>query len=564
LKEDLRVGIMRIWVTYRRFIRYRQIINVMVRNGYGGIIESLRLRRIYGKGRQFDADYLSPRAKRLRIILEELGPTFIKLGQMLSTRADIVPTDIFQELQKLQDRVPPVPPDKIREAIERELRSPIEDIFIEFDDSPIAAASIGQVHRARLKNGDKVAVKIQRPNIRRMIEGDIDILKTMAALAERHIQEAELYAPVEFVNEFAKSIRQELDYNLEARNLERFSHIFMDDDSVHIPKLYWNLTSSKILTMELIEGIKISQIDELRRQGYDTKKIAYKGAEAYLKQIFLHRFFHGDPHPGNIFILPGEVIGFMDFGIVGRLSPVMVTRLNDLLIAVVRKDPDKITDNLLKISKISDESDIEDLKVDISDFVDKYYGVSLNQFQMSEVIRELSEASARHRIRVDKQLTLLGKVLAEIEGIGSQLDPDFNVIPLIEPFARRLALQRNSPREVLSRSANIVKDYTDMMTGLPRDLQSALEKAKSGKLRIEFKHVGLEDVESTLERSTSRLAFAIIVAALVISSTMIIQLKPAMGPTLFGIPIIGAIGYFIAAICGLWLLINIIRNRSLG
>jgi len=555
---------MRIWVTYRRFIRYRQIINVMVRNGYGGIIESLRLRRIYGKGRQFDADYLSPRAKRLRIILEELGPTFIKLGQMLSTRADIVPTDIFQELQKLQDRVPPVPPDKIREAIERELRSPIEDIFIEFDDSPIAAASIGQVHRARLKNGDKVAVKIQRPNIRRMIEGDIDILKTMAALAERHIQEAELYAPVEFVNEFAKSIRQELDYNLEARNLERFSHIFMDDDSVHIPKLYWNLTSSKILTMELIEGIKISQIDELRRQGYDTKKIAYKGAEAYLKQIFLHRFFHGDPHPGNIFILPGEVIGFMDFGIVGRLSPVMVTRLNDLLIAVVRKDPDKITDNLLKISKISDESDIEDLKVDISDFVDKYYGVSLNQFQMSEVIRELSEASARHRIRVDKQLTLLGKVLAEIEGIGSQLDPDFNVIPLIEPFARRLALQRNSPREVLSRSANIVKDYTDMMTGLPRDLQSALEKAKSGKLRIEFKHVGLEDVESTLERSTSRLAFAIIVAALVISSTMIIQLKPAMGPTLFGIPIIGAIGYFIAAICGLWLLINIIRNRSLG
>ncbi len=554
---------MRIWMSYRRFRRYRQIINVLIRNGFGSLVESLKFRRIYRKGKHEKIEYLSPRAKRLRIVLEELGPTFIKVGQMLSTRADIVPPDIFQELQKLQDQVPPAPSEEIIQEVETQLKSPISEIFIEFDKEPIAAASIGQVHKARLKNGDMVVVKVQRPNIRRTIEEDIDILRTIAILAERHIQEAEVYGPVEFVDEFAKYIRNELDYTLEARNMERFTHIFADDKTIYIPKLYWEFTTGKILTMEMINGIKISQIDELRKHGYDPKRIAYKGAEAYLKQIFVHRFFHGDPHPGNIFILPGEVIGFMDFGIVGRLSPMMASRLNDLLIAIIQKDADKITENLLKISKVAGEIDIESLQADVAEFIDKYYGMSLSQFQMSEMVREINEVSSRHRIRIDRQLSLLGRVLGEIEGLGRQLDPSFNVVPLIEPFARKLILHRNSPREILNRSSKIVKDYADIMTNLPKDLQSAIDKAKSGKLRIEFKHIGLEEIDSAMERSTSRLAFAIIVAALVISSALIMHLKPAMGPSVFGIPIIGASGYFIAAISGIWLLITIIRNKTL-
>ncbi len=554
---------MRIWMSYRRFLRYRQIINVLIRNGFGSLVESLKFRRIYRKSKQEKIEYLSPRAKRLRIVLEELGPTFIKVGQMLSTRADIVPSDIFQELQKLQDQVPSAPLEEIMQEVETQLKAPISEIFVEFDKNPIAAASIGQVHKARLKNGEMVVVKVQRPNIRRIIEEDIDILRTIAILAERHIREAEVYGPVEFVDEFAKYIRNELDYTQEARNMERFAHIFADDKTIYIPKLYWEFTTGKVLTMEMINGIKISQIDELRRQGYDTKRIAYKGAEAYLKQIFIHRFFHGDPHPGNIFILPGEVIGFMDFGIVGRLSPMMASRLNDLLIAIIQKDIDKMTENLLKISRVATEIDIESLKADVAEFIDKYYDMSLSQFQMSEMVREINEVSSRHRMRIDRQLSLLGRVLGEIEGLGRQLDPNFNIVPLIEPFARKLILHKNSTREILNRSSKIVKDYADIMTSLPKDLQSAIDKAKSGKLRIEFKHIGLEEIDSAIERSTSRLAFAIIVAALVISSALIMHLKPAMGPTVFGIPIIGASGYFIAAICGIWLLLTIIRNKTL-
>lgn len=552
------------WISYRKFIRSRQIINTLIRNGFGGLVESLKLHRIYRKGKRLDGEHPSPRAKRVRIALEELGPTFIKLGQMLSTRADIIPNDIFQELQRLQDKVPPVPAEKIKLEIERELKSSIDEVFMEFDETPLAAASIGQVHKAVLKNGEKVAVKIQRPDIRKIIESDIDILRSMAVLAERHIQEAQIHRPVELIDEFAKQIRHELDYTIEARNLEKFAHNFAGDESVHIPKLYWELTTGRMLTMELLEGIKVSQIDELKKHGYDTKRIAKKGAEAYVKQIFVHRFFHGDPHPGNIFILPNEVIGFMDFGIVGRLSPIMAIRLNELLIAFVKRDIEKITDSLLKISKVEPDIDVDDLKADISEFIDRYYGASLKQFQVSTLVQDISEVSSRHRIRIDRQLILLAKVLAEIEGIGRQLDPDFNIIPVIEPFARRLILQRNSPKEVFNRSISIIRDYTEMLTELPRDLQSALEKAKSGRLRIELKHVGLEEFESTLERSTSRLAFAIIVAALVISSTLIIQLKPAMGPSLFGIPIIGALGYFVAAISGLWLILTIIRKKTLS
>ena len=555
--------VMRIVMSYRRFRRYRQIINVMVRNGYGGLIELLRLRRIYRKKKPPTDVLMSPRAKRLRLALEELGPTFIKMGQMLSTRPDLIPHDIFYELQKLQDQVPPVAYDDIKDEIEAEMQFSVGDIFSEFDEIPLAAASIGQVHKAKLKTGEKVAVKIQRPNIRKIVEDDLDILRTLAELAERHITDAKIYNLVGFVEEFAKSIRNELDYTLEARNMERFAHNFADDDTVHIPKVYWEYSTGRIITMEFVDGIKVSHIDELRRNGYDTKSIAYKGAQAYLKQIFTHRFFHGDPHPGNIFILPGEIIAFMDFGIVGRLTTSMASKLNDIVIAIAQKDPDSIADILLKISVIDEDSNVDDLKADIAEFVDKYYGTPIGQLQVSSLFHDMTDISSKYRIIIDRQLNLLGRTLAEVEGLGKQLDPDFNIVPLVQPFARGAVISRNSPGEIFRKSSKIAKDYVDLITTLPGDIQMAIDKAKSGKLRIEFKHVALESLVSGLERSSSRLAFAIIIAALVISSTMIISLAKPIGPSLFGIPVIGALGYIIAAISGLWLIINIIRNRTL-
>ena len=552
---------MRLRISYRRFRRYRQIINVLVRNGFSGLLELLKLRRISRRRRPAVDDLPSARAKRLRLTLEELGPTFIKVGQMLSTRADIVPADIFEELQKLQDQVPPVSAAEVTSVIESELDSPMRAIFSDFDKTPVAAASIGQVHRARLINGEMVAVKVQRPNVGKMIKEDIEILRTLAGLAERHVPDAELYDPVGVVNEFARLIRQELDYTLEARNMERLARNFADDDMVYVPRVYWDFTSGRVLTMELIEGIKISQIEELRQAGFDTKRIAVRGAEIYLKQIFMHGFFHGDPHPGNIFVLPDEVIGLMDFGIMGRLSPEMADRLNNVIMAIARKDYVRLTEELLQISAVDSDADIYDLKADIAELMDRYYDVPLGQFQVSELVRDLGELSAKHRIRTNRQLGLLGKVLAGIEGVGRQLDPEFNILPLIKPFVGRLMAQKLSPGEMLTKAAQLAKDYADLITALPQDLKTVLEKAKSGKLRIEFKHVGLDDLVPELERSSSRLSFAMIIAALVVGSSYIMQAD--MPPKLFDIPVIGALGYFIAAISGLWLLVTMVRNRSL-
>jgi len=551
---------MRFRISYRRFRRYRQIVNILVRNGFGGLLEMLKLHRVSRRRKLAVEGLPSPRAKRLRLTLEELGPTFIKMGQMLSTRADIVPADIFEELQKLQDQVPPVPAAEIIPMIESQLGSPLQAIFSEFDETPMAAASIGQVHRAQLKTGEKVAVKVQRPDIRKVIEEDIDILRTLAGLAERHLPDAELYSPVDVVNEFARLIRRELDYTLEARNMERFARNFADDDTVYIPKVHCEFSSRRVLTMELIDGIKLSQVDELAEAGFDIKRLSIKGAEAYLKQIFVHRFFHGDPHPGNVFVLPGEVIGLMDFGIVGWLSPEMADRLNDVLIAVAQRDSTRITEELLRISVVDENSDVDALKADMAEFVERYYDVPLSQFQVSELVRDLGEMSAKHRIRMNHQLGLLGKVLAGMEGIGRQLDPDFNILPYIEPFAKRLVAQRLSPGKVLTKAAQTAKDYADLMITLPQDLREVLEKAKSGKLRIEFKHIGLEDIVPELERSTSRLSFAMIIAALLIGSALVMQSD--IQPELLR-HIIGAVGYFIAAVSGLWLLVTMVRNKTL-
>lgn len=555
---------MRIISSYRRFVRLRQILNIMARNGFGGIIESLRLRRIYRKGKTPPELLLSPRAKRLRVAFEELGPTFLKLGQMLSTRADLIPHDIFLELQKLQDQVPPVSSDEIKAEIESELKASVDNIFAEFDEKPLASASIGQVHKARLKTGEMVVVKIQRPNIRKIVENDLNILNTIAVLAERHIADARAYNLVGFVNEFAKSIRNELDYSLEARNMERFTHNFANDKTVHIPKVYLSYCTSHIITMEFLEGIKVNHINELKRRGYDTKKIAQKGAEAYLKQIFEHRFFHGDPHPGNIYILPNEVIAFMDFGIVGRLTTLMAFKLNDLLIAIARKDVESIADAILAISSFENDANLDELKADIAEFMEKYIDISLGQLSVSTLISDMAEISSRYRLVIDRQLGLLVRVLAEVEGVGRQLDPDFDIGPLIQPFALKLVAHKHSPKEFIRHTYKLAGDYAELIKSLPKDIQMALDKAKSGKLRIEFKHVALEGLVSGLERATSRLAFAIIIAALVISSSMIMALEKPFGPSLFGIPIIGALGYLVAAISGLWLVINIIRNRTLS
>ncbi len=420
--------------TYRNIKRYRQIFAVLLKYGFEDAVERLKLDTLIKFGRKLSRKTKSAEryehmttAQRLRMALADLGTTFIKLGQVLSTRPDLIPLDFVKELEQLQDKVPPFPLDEAMKIVSAQLNKPIADIFLSFSEQPIAAASIAQVHRATLLNGQPVAVKIQRPKIKNTIESDISILYDLANLVEKYFPESELYDPDGIVDEFAKTIRSELDFIREGRNIDRFRHYFKNDNMIYLPEVYWDYTTSNILTMEYIDGVKISEVDFSQRQDLDRKIIARNGAMATLKMIFEIGLFHADPHPGNIFVLKNNVLAPLDFGMVGRLDEQTRTYLQNLLSAIVERNIDKI----IKI------------------FIDAYYGIPLNQLEIEKLFNDLIEVLRRHRIALSTDLVLMAKALATIESVGRSLDPDFNMMTFVEPYVKKLMVQPVLPKKQL-------------------------------------------------------------------------------------------------------------------
>ena len=553
---------------YKNINRLRQIINILIKYGFDYFVEQLGLISLIAKGEKIlkrkrsKIDQISF-SVRVRLALEELGPTFVKLGQILSTRPDIIPREYIKELEKLQDEVPPYSYDLVEQMVQKELGANVSELFKSFDEKPFAAASLGQAHKAILKEDKvKVVVKVQRPDMEKIIETDLDILFQLARLTEKYIPESRLYDPVGVAEEFAKTIRMELDYGTEGRNAERFRKNFKEDKTVFIPNIYWELSSKYILTMEYIEGIKINHLKELDKAGYDRKQIAENGAKAFMKQMLIDGFFHADPHPGNILVMENEIIGFMDFGMTGKIDEETKEKYVNLLIAVLERNSNKILTEILNLGFTSQETiDTRSLKTDIADLLDQYYDKALKEIKLGEFITHLVQISIKYHIKMPAELALLGKSLLTIEGIGLALDPDFNLTEIAKPYVKDIILERKSPQHLLLKLSNDLSEFYNLMFLIPKQLSKTLKKMEEGIFKLELQHRGLENLINALDKATNRLSYSLILVAIIIGSSLIMQTEK--GPQFMGFPVIGVIGFLISGILGLGLVIMILRSGKM-
>ncbi|MBE0426690.1 MAG: ubiquinone biosynthesis protein UbiB [Nitrospirae bacterium] len=558
--------IFRVRETYQDLKRYGHIVTVLVRYGFGDLLDRLKARyyvpwqrKVFKKEVRGLERLSTP--ERVRLAFEELGPTFIKFGQILSSRPDLLPAEFIQEFSKLQDRVPPFPFEDARALIEAQLGRPLNGLFEYIDEQPVAAASLAQVHRARTKAGDDVAVKVQRPAIEDIIETDIRILHDLATLAERHLPESRYYEPVRIVDEFARTIRRELDFVREGRNIERFRKYFAGDETVYIPKVYRDLTAPKVLTIEYIRGIKISDLEQLQAAGLDCKTIATNGANLILKEVFEFHFFHADPHPGNLFVLENNVIAPVDFGMIGMLDEEIAYQIGIMFTAIVEKDVDSMLDIFLSIGITPEPIDRTAFRLELADFLERYYEVPLQQLNIGIIINELMDIIRHYRLRFPPDLVMMTKALVINEGVGTMLYPEFNIIEHTRPYAQKLMIRRFDPTRQLKELSKLVGDAVILFKKLPSDMREILTKIKKDELGIKFEHRGLERITKELDRSSNRLSFAVVIAALIIGSSIVFQTE--VGPKLFGYPLLGLAGFLLASILGLWLLIGILRSGRL-
>jgi len=560
--------ILRVNRNIRTIRRYRTILGVLIKYGFGHFVEQLNIdyylelgKRIVTRDRMHKELERLSQSQRLRMAMEELGPTFIKLGQLLSTRPDVLDQEFIEEFSKLQDEVPAVTLDQIKTQMQRELGYPADELFAEFSEEPIAAASIAQVHSGKLRSGEEVVFKVRRPGITRVVETDIDVLMGLAYLIEQHVPAVALYDPVGLVKEFRRSIMREMNFTREGRTVERFASNFADNPTVYIPKIFWDYSGEIVLTMEYVPGIKISHLEKLRAQGYDLKEIARRGADAFLKQVLDHGLFHADPHPGNIFVLPDQVICMIDFGMVGRLGQDLKEQLLDLLQALLERDVDRIISQLLYSGELTDTADLKNLRRDLHDFIEDYYDLVLQDIKIGRLFSEFIEILTHHRIHFPPDYMMLAKALVVMEGVGRQLDPNFNMISHMRPYVKRLIVERFSPKNISAQASRIAVAYTSLAKNLPHDIKEFLNRLNRNQFKIDLEHRGLEKLVTDLDRSSNRVSFSLVIGSLIVGSSLVMQIDK--GPMVFGFPLLGLLGYSIAGLLGLWLAVGILRSGRL-
>jgi ubiquinone biosynthesis protein len=537
----------------RSIARFRQIAVVLAKYGFGEVLSRLHLPlHLRGLFRRRSAVAASG-PERLIMALEELGPTFVKFGQILSTRSYLLPPEYAKALARLQDRVSPFGFDDVERIIIDELGARPSDLFKDFDEAPFASASIAQVHRATLPTGDKVCVKVQRPGVRETLELDIMILEDLARLLEGYVPESRQYDPTGLVKEFERTSRREVDFTTEAANLTVFSRNFADDPDVCIPRVHMKVSTSRVLVTEFVDGIKISDIDGLRQANVDVANIARIGARAVLKQVFEDGLFHADPHPGNLFVMPDGRIAPVDFGIVGRLTRRERDDLAEFMIAAVQGDGERLVRAAEKLNVLPKDVDRRNVLEDAMLFIDKYTGRSLGELNVKEMFNEFVSFMRRYRVRIKTEFMLLGKALGTYEDVGRALDPTFNMAEEARPFVKRLA-RRHAVASVLGGGS--IAETVSNLASIPSDLAHIMSLAKEGRLKIEFEHLGLEKLTNEIERSSNRISFSLLVAALVVASSLILVLGGEMQIYRWS----GVAGFAFAAMVGVWLLINIIRS----
>lgn len=545
----------------RHLRRYREIAQVLLRHGFGELAELVEQlpypRRLLRRFRPSVPRVGAPR--RLRMALEELGPTFVKLGQVLSTRPDLLPPDFITELSRLRDDVPPGPWGPVREEIEEELGAPLEDLFAAFDPQPLAAASLAQVHPATLPDGTEVVVKVQRPGIEQTIETDLEILFDVARLLQERTSLGELYDLPGIVEEFAATLRAELDFYREGRNADRFRANFAGEDYLYIPKVYWDLTTRRVLVLERIEGIRIDDVEALDAAGYDRQRVALHAMRMIVKEVLEDGFFHADPHPGNFVVMEGEVIGAMDFGMVGYLSHRDRVDLVRLYIHVVQLDEEGIVEQLIRMGMVRGRVDRDRLQRDIGRLLRRYQGMPLKAIRAGEIMQEALPIAFRHRLRLPSELWLLGKTLAMMEGVGMQLYPDFDPFAVSEPYVRRFIIRLLLPAEWGATALRGVSDWGYLLALLPRVSARLLVQAERGELEVVLRHRGLEEALSRIDRLASRISLSLLVAALIVGLALVV---PAFnlaerGGVMVVLVVAGFIG---TSFLGLWLIVSILRS----
>jgi ubiquinone biosynthesis protein len=563
------MNIFRLNKNYKNLTRLVKIVTIIARYGFSAFLARIRSglgivphRAFQTKPEASLAALTEP--ERVRMAIEELGPAFIKMGQILSLRPDIIPAAYAAELEKLLDRTPPVSFSKIKTIVEDELDAELGDIFSSFEETPVASGSIAQVHCAVLKEeGQTVAVKVLKPRTRQVVETDLSIIRYMVRLALNYIPELKSYRPQELIKEFSSILHDEMNFIREAHLIDRFARFFSRSENgfIHIPKVYRQYTERSVLVMEYIDGIKISDIDALKRAGMNLQTIAENGAKIVLKEIFEFGFFHADPHPGNIFVLSGNVVAPVDFGVTGYVDEEGLQFIANVLVGIIERDVDRIIRYLQRYEFVDSDVDTRRLKTDIFDVIDTIGDASLEDVDVVATMQSMFNLLGTYHVRLPGEYFLIMKTLLQIDALGRQLHPSFNVTSAAKPFVHRWFIQRYHPRRALRNLYFLIDDLQYSMRIVTTEMGTVVRRLGIGKFRIPIYHENLDRAVSELDRTGNRMSFAIIIAALLLSSSILVQAK--VGPLIRGYPVIGLLGFLFAAVMGLWLLIGIIKSGKL-
>ena len=543
----------------RRLGRLGEIAQVSARHGFGYLFETRLPWRAQDDDRAVSS---SARGQHLRELLDELGPTFVKFGQLLSTRPDVVPADIVRELKQLQDDVSSFPLEQVEQVIEQELELTIERAFLEFDTTPLAAASIGQVHRARLPDGTDAVVKVQRPDAPNKIDADLELLYQAAKIVRERIKALRFIDTIGLVDEFARSIRSELDYEREAANAERFKRNFAANPRVRVPNVYRPYSTRRVLTLEYLDGTELSHLDLDSWSMQQRRDLAYEMAEAWMEMIFRHGFFHGDPHPANIICLPDGPIGLVDFGQAGRFSDEDLSRLTALFIDAVKENVDMLPRRLADLGVRFPRGREREFVSELGEIYDRYYGVSLGDIDPLQLVREGFALIYRMNLELPTRFVLLDKAIATVGAVGIELYPDFNVFDVARPYAKELVRDRFSAPRVARRLTREARAYSNIVTEAPHQVHDVLEELRDGQVEIGFRHEGLDNLAHRLDLVFNRLVVAVIAVGGIVGSA-ILGIFTTTGPQVLGIHVIAMAGFCLSALLGMWIAWAVLRSGRL-
>ncbi len=561
----------------RTIRRVQTIARVLTQHGFGHLVDSLHLERYVPLPKRWqqavmpslEGDGEASIGRRLVRVCEELGPTFVKLGQILSTRPDVMPADIITELARLQDRVPPFPTEIARRIIEADLGSPIEECFTSFSESPFASGSIAQVYRATTiataeRPSDRVVVKVKRPDIEDTIRLDMTILRWIADMAERFVPDLGVHRPRMIVDEFEQTMIREMDFVNEAATIQRFVESMGQDPNFRIPTVFWDLTGTSVLTLEEMHGVSVQALLTHPDPNIDRKQLADRLARGFVKQFFETGLFHADPHPGNLLVEPPAAIRLIDFGLTGRIDDELLGHLVMALTGAFNREPELVVEVLAEMNALGDQTDRHQLRRDFLDLIEKYYGLPLYRYNMQTLFHEVTGLIRRNEVVLPREYILFGKALVGIGGICLQLDPEMDLLALVKPRLVRLLAERISPARLAKSAAMSAWHLLKFLKSFPGQLRDVSRRMARGKWQVNIRHQNLDFLANEIDRASNRLSFAVITAAIIIGSSWVLGSGGAT--TFFGIPTwgFGVIGYLVAGLMGLWLIVAIVRSGKLS